>query len=375
MLLAILLVVGMIMYVLVQTEDGQVSPGGDYVVYESAVVQEIISDSCESDEVAEGHSRGTQVITALVTSGEYDGATILMDNAVGPIYGQQLKVGDKFTAALSIYGNGDVRGAVYEYDRSGMVILLIIVFLTVTVLVGGKTGAKSIAGLVLTVAALLLVLIPMLLKGYATILSTFGICIWITLTAFLILGGCDRKTLCAMLGTISGLLLATLFGLLAQSLLRIDGYRQEYAEALLQLRQTGESRIGISGIIVAGVIVSSLGAVMDVAMSISSATQEIAAVGNRLSRKQLLKSAMNVGRDMVGTMTNTLILAIIGSSMMLIIYIASLGLPIRQFMSSAYLALEVISGLSSSIGVVLAVPLTALVSSLLFGKKVTETGI
>ena len=81
---------------------------------------------------------------------------------------------------------------------------------------------------------------------------------------------------------------------------------------------------------------------------------------------KLLFRVINIGRDMVGTMTNTLILAIIGSNMMLIMYIASLNLPARQFLSSPYLALELAGSLSSSIGVILTVPLTAFIGALLY---------
>ena len=156
---------------------------------------------------------------------------------------------------------------------------------------------------------------------------------------------------------------------MAQYILRIDGYRQEYAEALLQLRQTGESGIGISGLVAAGVIVSALGAVMDVAMSISSAVQELKRVNEDLTAKQLFSSGMNIGRDMVGTMTNTLILAILGSGLTLIVYIYSLGLQPWQLLSSAYISLETISAVASSIGVMLAVPLTAAVCAVAYGRK------
>ena len=136
-----------------------------------------------------------------------------------------------------------------------------------------------------------------------------------------------------------------------------------------QLRQTGESAIGITGLVVAGVIVSALGAVMDVAMSISSAIQELTRVNPDLTAKELMKSGMNIGRDMVGTMTNTLILAILGSGLTLIVYIYSLGLQPWQLLSSSYMSLEAVSGVASSIGVMLAVPFTAAICAVSFGKK------
>ena len=157
------------------------------------------------------------------------------------------------------------------------------------------------------------------------------------------------------------------FGLAAQALLQVDGLRLSDVEPLLQLRQTG-TPIGLRGLLVAGVVISALGAVMDVAMSISSALSEVHAVAPERGWKDLVRSGMNIGRDMVGTMTNTLILAFLGS-LTLIIYLYSLGLDPHQLISSAYLATEAVSSIASSIGVILAVPLTAVFTALILDRK------
>ena len=341
----------------------------EYMEYENAVVEQILSDSTESDPVSENHYRGNQNLIVLVKTGQYAGEQMMADNTVGPIYGTPMQVGDRVTVGLSTYSDGTVRCYVYEYNRFPGLLLVVAAFLLVTVLVGGKVGIKSLLSLGLTVAALIFILLPLLLAGWPTIPTTFLISVLVTAATFVILGGVDKKTVCACLGTLAGIALATVFGLMAQSLLRIDGYRQEYAEALLQLRQTEESMIGITGLVTAGVIVSALGAVMDVAMSISSAIRELTCVNPDLTAGDLMKSGMNIGRDMVGTMTNTLILAILGSGLTLVVYIYSLGLQPWQLLSSSYMSLEAISAVASSIGVMLAVPLTAAICAVSFGKK------
>ena len=247
----------------------------EYMEYENAVVEQILTDSTEQDPVSENHYRGNQNLIVRVETGQYAGQQMMADNTVGPIYGTPMAVGDRVTVGLSTYADGTVRCYVYEYDRFPGLLLVIAAFLLVTVLVGGKVGLKSLVSLGLTVAALIFILLPLLLRGWPTIPTTFLISVLVTAATFVILGGVDKKTVCACLGTLAGIALATAFGLIAQSILRIDGYRQEYAEALLQLRQTEESMIGITGLVTAGVIVSALGAVMDVAMSISSAIQEL----------------------------------------------------------------------------------------------------
>ena len=335
---------------------------GDFVEYEKARVEQILNDNSLRDEASDGGWRGEQMLTARVLTGRYAGETLLCYNYIGPLYGVPISEGDEVVLTVSTYTGGEHRATVFEYNRIPALLILLGLFVLIAVLVGGKTGVRSLVGLAVTVAVLFGVLLPLLMRGAPTILSTFLCCAYVAAVAFLLLGGLQRKTVCAALGTIAGTALAMLFGLMAQSLCRVSGLRISDVEPLLQLRQTG-TPIGLRGLLVAGVIVSSLGAVMDVAMSIASALDEVHAANPALGFRDLLRSGMNIGRDMVGTMTNTLILAFLGSGFTLILYLYTLGLRRYQLFSSAYVAIEVISSLSSSIGMILAIPITAVISS------------
>lgn len=357
------------LYVYAHADDAAPGDKGtSYAEYERGVVTQILADSCEADPVADGGYRGDQTLLVEIRSGQYKGQTLMTSNNVGPLYGEPAKVGDPVTLIISTYSNGDHRATVYEYDRSWAIYGILALFFLVTVLVGGKTGAKSILGLVLTVALLLTVLIPLLLKGWPTLPTVFGLCSFVAVVCFVVLSGANRKTLCASLATIAGMAIAMGFGLLGQVFAHINGLRMTDVEPLLQLRQTG-TPIGLGGLLVAGIIVSSLGAVMDVAMSLSSSLAELKSVNPSLGVKELWRSGMNIGRDMVGTMTNTLILAFLGSGFTLIIYLYSLDLPTAELMSSSYMGLEVVSGISSAMGVVLSVPVTCLLGALLYGRR------
>ena len=171
-----------------------------------------------------------------------------------------------------------------------------------------------------------------------------------------------------MLGTAAGTAFALLFAIIAQSLCRIDGLRTAEVEPLLQLRQAGIP-IGLKGLLSAGIMISALGAVMDVAMSISSALSEVHQANPAMNAKELFRSGMNIGRDMAGTMTNTLILAFLGSGFTLILYLFSLGLSSNQLLSSAYLSVEAISSLASSSGMILAIPFSAAISAMMLGSE------
>ena len=338
------------------------SRGEDYAEYERGVITDVLADNTETDEVSDGGYRGEQLLLATVRTGQYKGETMQVSNFVGPLYGQPLQVGQSAVLLISTYADGTHTATVYEYNRAVGLAVIVGLFLLVTVAVGGKVGAKSLIALAVTLACLFYVLIPLLMKGAPTLVTVFLVCAYITVVTMVILGGVCRKTVCAALGTIAGTALALLFGLLAQGILHIDGLRLTDVEPLLQLRQTG-TPLGLRGLLVAGVVISALGAVMDVAMSISSALTEVHTVAPGRSGRDLFRSGMNIGRDMVGTMTNTLILAFLGSGFSFILYLCSLGLDLRQLISSPYVATEVISGVASSIGVILAVPLTAAITA------------
>ena len=336
----------------------------EYAEYENAVITEVLSDNTFTDPAADNALRGEQLLLAEVKTGQYKGEIMQAYGYVGPLYGGQLKVGDGATLLISTYADGSHVATVYEYNRLPALAVIVAMFLIATVAVGGKVGAKSLVALAMTLVCLFWILIPLLMKGAPTLLTVFLVCAYITVVTMVILGGVQRKTVCAALGTIAGTALALLFGLAAQGLARVDGLRLTDVEPLLQLRQTG-TPLGLRGLLVGGIVISALGAVMDVAMSIASALTEVHTVAPNRSARELFRSGMNIGRDMVGTMTNTLILAFLGSGFALIIYLYSLGLSPYQLISSSYLTIEVVSSISSSIGVILSVPLTALISSVI----------
>ena len=336
--------------------------------YESASVDQILSDSAEKDPASDNGYRGEQLLLVTVRSGDYKGQQMQVYNYVGPLYGGPLKVGDRATVLISTYSDGTVNATVYEFDRLLPLCIVLVLFIAAAVAVGGRTGIKSLMALAVTLVCLFGVLLPSLMKGANTLLMTFIVCAYVAVVSLTIVGGVRKKTVCAMLGAVAGTALALLFGLLAQGLTRIDGLRIDDVEPLLQLRQTG-TPIGLRGLLVGGIVISALGAVMDVTMGIASSLSEVHAANPELSRRELFRSGMNIGRDMVGTMTNTLILAFLGSGFTLILYLYSLGLSSRQLLSSAYVSLEVVSGIASSVGVILSIPLTALITAEVFTRE------
>lgn len=361
-ILAAALAVFAFMRIRLGSESTGTSGEGDYAEYEKGRITEILSDTSEADESSDGGYRGEQMLVAVLETGQYKGTSIMAYNYIGPLYGVPLKTGDTASFIVNTYASGDIRATVFEFNRAPAIIGILAAFFLITVLIGGRKGLQSLIALTVTVICLFTGLIPYLLKGAPTLPAVFITCLYITVVSFLIIGGLHRKSIAAMAGTAAGTALAMLFGLAAQHFARVDGLRLSDVEPLLQLRQSGVP-IGLRGLLVGGIIISSLGAVMDVSMSISSALEEVHAANPSYTMKDLFASGMNIGRDMAGTMTNTLILAFLGSGFTLILYLFSLGLTYWQIMPSAYAATEVVSSVSSSIGMILAIPLTAFISA------------
>ena len=343
-------------------EENTIKPT-EYAEYEKGRVVEILMDNCEVSEVAENAYRGDQKLLVKVTSGQYKGETMLVSGFVGPIYGEPAKVGQSVVLSINTYANGDHTATVYEYNRTPIVFLILGIFVLVTIAVGGRTGAKSVLGLILTMVVILMVFLPLLMKGWLPIPTAFLLCSLVAVVCFVILGGCSKKVLCACIGTIGGVAFSMLFGILTQKLLHLDGLRATDAEALLQLRQTG-TPVHIRGLLVAGVIISALGAVMDVAMSIASSLCEINEKSPDLPARELLKSGLTIGRDIMGTMANTLVLAYIGSALCCMLLMVTYSSNVGQILNREQIAVEILQALAGSIGILAALPLTALTSVL-----------
>ena len=339
--------------------------------YEEAVVVNVSQDEVQLSRTNNYNyddlETGKQVVLVRITTGDHAGELREVTNNVSTFNQIRLKTGDKIVVIQTVSTEtGEIISlAVNERSRLPLILVLVGVFFLVILLVGGRTGLKSLVGLIW-------IFIPLLLKGAMPAPTALLLCVEVAAMCFLLLGGLNKKTITAMLGTVAGMGLAALFSLIAQKLLQINSYSMYNTDPQLDAFVTTQWQgipLHITGLLTAGVIISALGAVMDVAMSLSSAVSELKAVNPDLTPRDLWKSGMNIGRDMVGTMTNTLILAFVGSSLVILIFIWIQNPPARLFANSSFLAVELVSGLSSSVGLILAVPITALIAAVLFGRK------
>ncbi len=251
--------------------------------------------------------------------------------------------------------------SVHSLIRVNYIAILSLLFITTIVIIARIKGFKTIIALVLTIACVIFILIPLLSRGYAPILVSLVAGVVITIFTLMLVGGFNLKTLSAIIGTLLGLISATVLTLIASSFMRITGISTE-AVGMILITDLGYD-LDIRGIFTAGIIIGCLGAVMDVGMSISSSISEVTSVSEDTSKKMLFKSGMSVGRDIMGTMANTLILAYTGSTIMQMVVWKLYGISFLDMLNREYIAGEVVRAICGSFGMVLSIPITCLVAS------------
>lgn len=330
--------------------------------FEKAKVVKILQDNLEEN----GTRVGEQKVRVRMLTGVRKGEELDITSSSGYLFGAACKPGMKVIVMQSVAGDSTV-ASVYTQDREGVIYIFALIYLLVLCLIGGKQGIKGCLGLVFTFFCVIFVYLPLVYLKYSPFWTAVFVCFITTLVTMYLIGGPTRKTCAATLGTLVGVILAGVSAWCFSKASGISGYNVSDIETLMTLWNT--NRIQVGGLLFSGLLISCLGAVMDVAMSISSAIDEIYRQNLSLSRKELFKAGLRVGRDMMGTDSNTLILAFAGSSVSTLLLDYSYNLPYQQIINSNNIGIAIMQGLAGSFGIVLSVPFTVLICTILFHKN------
>ncbi len=329
-----------------------------------AEVTDVLADNASPDTWTEGRRIGQQLLEVKVLTGEHKGAVLEAANFLSAYANVDAKVGTKVIVRLDVDEQGELYVvSVPAYNRAPVMLGLALIFAALLVIIGRKKGVMALVGLVYTLACIWFIQVPMILRGAEPVLVSIIIVALTTAASLLFLTGLSRKTLCAVLGCVCGVGVAGIFAAVSGSISQLNGFNLPEAEDLV-LRATQDT-VRISGLLVSGILVASLGAVMDVAMSISSSCWELRQLNPGLPKAALFRSGMNIGRDAMGTMANTLILAFAGASLNTLLLFRIYGYPAIQLFNSDAIAVELIRGLAGSIGIIMTVPLVAALSAAL----------
>lgn len=259
--------------------------------------------------------------------------------------------------------------SLYDIDNNLPLIILFIITFIVVLLIGRIKGILSVLSLVITIGLIFFILIPLTLKGFSPLLLSILVAFLSTVITIPVIAGINFKSLSAIIGSISGILAATILALIFGNFLHLSGIITNDMMTIYYAMDNPEIVINLKHLALSGMIIAALGAVMDVTISISSSAQEIFKIHPEVDAKDAFNSVMNIGKDILGSMVNTLILAYVGSSISLILLITikfDRSMPLSMIFNYNPVLSEIVKSLIGSMGMFLSIPITAVISVRLF---------
>lgn len=257
-----------------------------------------------------------------------------------------------------------------NFDRIGQIAILVLAFILLLFLLGGRKGLSTVFSLLFTCLSLFCVYIPLIIAGYDIYLLTVVVTVAIIGVSFALSGGLNRKSLAAAVGCAGGVVFSGILYRYMETVMKLTGYYNDQTSRLVQI--FGQDGLDLKAVVFAMVTIGALGSVMDVAMSIASSLFEIASE-RPAARQEILKSGFTIGKDIMGTMANTLILAYIGSSLVTVLIYGASNYPLFQLLDKEEIIIELLQSLIGVIGMLFTIPFTTVMSSVLFtGRKEEE---
>ncbi len=353
----------------IASQNLKISQGEGITSYQVKVTDIVSSEITETELSGTDPIEGFKIIfSAIVKSGDLKGKEIIAEQESTIFSPSQLKkveVGDKVivikNAAL------DDRFILNEYVRFDGIVFLIALFFAGLIIFGKLKGLNTIVSLCFTCLSVFAVFIPAVLSGKNIYLWTIIICAFSIVMTLVLMNGINKKSYVSILGCVGGLLCSGVVALIMDRVLRLTGLLNDESLYLLQLNISDP--IDLRGVIFSAILIGAMGAVMDVSMSVSSSLYEISCQVENSTFSSLFKSGINIGRDMMGTMANTLILAYIGSSLSTVLLLVSYTESYLELFNKEMIIVEFLQALSGSLGMLLAIPLTSAISGLLYTRK------
>ena len=344
------------------------APVNTYTSSAEGIVKRIDYDYTEKTDNPEEISK--QIVTVKIITGQFKGEEKVTENLMtgNPAYEVFLKEGDRVllmmeSATDSPENIKDVDIFITDVKRAGTIYLYSFIFIAFLIGIGRKKGLLSLLSIVITVLLIFLIFVPAVLWGMSPVIAALVISILSTVATMYLVAGFNSKSNAAVLGTVLSLIFASALALISIKMAHLTGFMGEESVFLY----TQKPNLSFTGILAASMIVAALGALMDVAVSIASTINEIHITDKNLGVMELFKSGMNVGRDIIGTMSNTLILVYLGSAMPLVLLASNIDTS--KFFNLNQVASEILSALTGSISLLACVPLTAIMAAYLVKKR------
>ena len=337
---------------------------GNRVFQESDIRPALVLSTDESTVIDTGLVRsGEQRCQLEVLSGPFRGKRAEGRNMLNGSLEQDklFAPGDKALVRIN-YQNGEILNiSMIDHYRAPWELLLAALFILLLVAFAGWTGLRAVLSFILSVLMIWKVLVPLYLKGWNPIWVGLGITLALTVLIVSLVYGFGRRCAAAVSGSFLGILVTCMMGVVFTNLFQIHGAVMSYSESLLY---AGYQHLNLTQIFMASIFIGASGAVMDLSVDITSAVYEVVQKQPALSRKEAIRSGLNVGRAAMGTMTTTLLLAYSGGYVALLMVFMAQGTPLTNVFNYKYVAAELLHTVIGSFGLVTVAPFTALCSGM-----------
>jgi uncharacterized membrane protein len=273
-----------------------------------------------------------------------------------------VSVGDK----VVLLSYGDDQYLFQYYYRFEQVIVLGLILMLGILLMGGIKGVNTIISLALTCLSIFFLFIPSIQAGFNIYISTVIICIYIIVITLIIIYGLSEKSITAALGCITGVVFSGILSIFMNSWMKLTGYLNDDMYLLSNLFGI---QVDVKAILFSMITIGALGAIMDVSISITSSLCELKENNQTMSPGALVASGFSIGRDIMGTMANTLILAYIGSSLVVVLLYAASNYPLLSLINKEEIIFEFLQSLIGSLSLIITIPFTSFVASIILSRK------
>ena len=306
---------------------------------------------------------GVQTGEAEILSGKYKGTVAITQNHLNSALDKdKLYTGGDIALAMISEKDGVLRAVtLIDHYRLDTQALLFGLFGVLLIGFAGVSGCGALVSLVASIMIVWKLLIPLLMAGYPPIWCALLMVVLLTVLIDVLVAGFTWTSAVAILGSLLGTVITCILAVLFGHWLKVDGSSLPYVVPIIA---QSNMTLNLREIFFAMVFISNSGALMDLSMDIASACQELIRHKPAITPAELLKSAFSIGRNVIGTMTTTLMLAYSGSYLSLLMYFSGQGTPVIDILNLKYVSSEILITLVGSFGLVSVAPFTALVASL-----------
>ena len=318
-------------------------------VYSTGMIQQ--GDQRCTIEILEGEHKGQQVEGMNLLTGKLE-------------FDKMFKPGDEAWVLLELDSSNEVIFAnMVDYYRIDQQIFLIGLFVILIIAFSGFTGVRTLLSFSFALFSIVKILIPCLLKGIPPLLVALMVGNLLTVITLLLVAGCNKKAYTAIISSMICSLMTCLLAVVFGDLFKMHGAVMDWSESLLY---AGYQHLDLTAIFQAGIYLACSGAILDLSIDISAALDEVIKNIPSVSRANLIKSGLSIGKSVVGSQTTTLLLAYMGSYITILMVYMAQGTPLMSILNSQKVSSEILHTFVGCIGLVLVSPLTAIICGIVY---------